>query len=193
MDVPKWEEPYFYLEKCIKFWEQLNCRGNYISKEKMKMMKSVSGCSACKRKNQTGGLLCIGTKQDHKCVRLPSICEGGLTNETSENKEIETRNVPIIIEPLDIHNFVVFNPSTRGKQELPSVAYIVYRRPNTRQGFDPDTVEFRPNEKVLLYIHSYATPFLDDGLNIKDAVFEGTLDVDSVILVDWRKWSLCKF
>ncbi|ODM87318.1 Deoxyribonuclease-2-beta [Orchesella cincta] len=77
-------------------------------------------------------------------------------------------------------------------QNVPVMPFIAYRKEYPTQGYDATLLIYRRERNIAVYIHGYATQDLIDGREIKDALFNGTDDVDVVILVDWRLWSLPK-
>jgi len=101
-----------------------------------------------------------------------------------------SRDVPVDIKQIDMTTFTVLNGSQMSTfQEMPLYAF---KRSFPSQALDANALVFHRFKKVVVYIHGYATADLNDGLQIKDALFQGTHDVDLVILLDWRLWSLRK-
>lgn len=89
-------------------------------------------------------------------------------------------------------SFQVRSMDTTPPTYYTDIKMIAYKRSNPNSKLDGNTVNFVPDKKVVVYIHGYATSDLEDSEQVKNALFSGTDDVDSVILLDWRLWSLRK-
>ncbi len=172
-------------QKCIKLWSQTHCRGKSISH--LGIGRSASGCSTCRRKEMSG-VLCTGPKDNQNCTKLELICNR-LKPQFRETKLME--GSPIAIEKINMSTFEVYQSSldarTSYKRPIP---FIAYHRINSDISVDANTVNFKKRDKVVFYIHGYATEDLEAATRIKTALFYGARDLNYFVIVDWRKWSL---
>ncbi|XP_037039514.1 uncharacterized protein LOC119073944 [Bradysia coprophila] len=63
---------------------------------------------------------------------------------------------------------------------------IAFRTDRSHQALDARTVIYEHMRKVLFYIPGLMTSDFSDGIRMKNALVDGTDDVDCVVLVDWR-------
>uniref|UniRef100_A0A8D8Y5R0 Deoxyribonuclease-2-beta n=1 Tax=Cacopsylla melanoneura TaxID=428564 RepID=A0A8D8Y5R0_9HEMI len=99
----------------------------------------------------------------------------------------DTYEVPATIKHIDAENLVRRNYSAEitilSDFKLDIVAFKTIR---PDQGLDARTLYYKNMKKVAFYIHGFRTDDLIDGVTMKNALAEGTDDIDCVLVVDWR-------
>lgn len=147
-------------------------------------------CSYC---NQTEAFHC----KNNRCIPIVLQCDGyddcwdGSDEWKCSDRKIlfneHKHNAPVTIHRIDAPNQKIMNFSSEiNLNETFSIPMISFRTDRPDQALDGRTVIFEHLKKVVFYIPGFMTNDLSDGVDMKNALVNGTNDVDCVILVDWR-------
>jgi len=88
--------------------------------------------------------------------------------------------------------FELFDRPNLAIESFEEMPLIAFKRSFPSEALDATALEFHSFKKVVVCILGYAAADLNDAFKIKDALFQGTQDVDVVVVLDWRRWSLRK-
>lgn len=96
-------------------------------------------------------------------------------------------NVPMALHSIDITKQKMMNFSNEIQfNENFAIPMLAYRYDSLDGAMDGRTVIFEHMRNIVFYVHGFMTNDLHDGVRMKNALVDGTDDVDCVILVDWR-------